>query len=424
MHALAPNQPGARLGRTVVLGLVVAALGALAAATSSCDGEPQPTHPKPPSGHSIAGIRVRLTARGCRSAKVRTTGGYRLSAGSLTVAESELALPPTTVQHIGRNWRFGDKSFPVGRLVLEPRPGSLVGLGGVRYRGNLHIVPVGTAALVVVNHVDVESYLAGVLAKELYRNWHIEAYRALAVAARTFALSHVVAASESRPFDLGSGQDAQVYGGQSAETPRAWQAVRSTHGQVLAYGPPGKERIFLTQYSSCCGGRVNPAAVLRNAKDIEPLAGGQECDDCRACPYYRWEPVTIAKSRAYQALARSHPTARRLVSLESLRVTSRTRFGRPIWLNLIGTSGKSMDLRAESLRLSLLRYRVGRPPKLWSTNCRIEDREKTIVFADGRGFGHGVGLCQWGAQGKAAGGWTGEQILNFYYPGAKRFRVY
>ena len=67
---------------------------------------------------------------------------------------------------------------------------------------------------------------------------------------------------------------------------------------------------------------------------------------------------------------------------------------------------------------------LGRSPKLRSGYCQIEDREDKIVFTDGRGFGHGVGLCQWGAQGKAAKGWTGEQILGFYYPGAKRFRAY
>ena len=108
----------------------------------------------------------------------------------------------------------------------------------------------------------------------------------------------------------------------------------------------------------------------------------------------------------------------------SFSVKSSTSFGRPIWLKLTGGNGKTMDIRAESLRLALLFYRIGRPPKLRSMNCRIEDRGDTIVFSDGRGFGHSVGLCQWGAQAKAAAGWTGEQILDFYYPGAKRFRVY
>ena len=424
MHALAPNQPGARLGRTVVLGLVVAALAALMVAFSSCNSERQPTHPKPPTTGTTDTIRVRLTSRTARTVTIHTSGGYRLSMDGRTVAQSELPLRPTALRRVGQGWRFGDRSFALGRLVLEPSPGTLVGLGEVRYRGTFQIAPFGTSALLVVNHVDVESYLAGVLSKELYRNWHIETYRALAVAARTFALYHLVTIGGSGDYDLGSGQEAQVYGGVPAETQRAWQAVRGTHGQVLACGPPGKERIFLTQYSACCGGRVNPAVVLRDAKDIEPLKGGQECNDCRNCPYYRWGPVTVTKSRAYQALAANYPPTRRLGSLASVSVKSSTSFGRPIWLKLTGGNGKTMDIRAESLRLALLFYRIGRPPKLRSMNCRIEDRGDTIVFSDGRGFGHSVGLCQWGAQAKAAAGWTGEQILDFYYPGAKRFRVY
>ncbi len=424
MHALAPNQPGARLGRTVVMGLVVAALAAFTAAVSSCNSEALPTHSKPPTAGATDTIRVRLTSRTTRTAKLHTDGGYRLSVDGRTVVESELPLRPTALRRVAQGWRFGDRSFAVGRLVLEPSGGSFVGLGEVRYRGNFHIVPIGTASLLVVNHVDVESYLAGVLAKELYRKWHIETYRALAVAARTFALYHVVTIGGSGDYDLGSGQQAQVYGGLPAETQRAWQAVRSTHGQVLACGPPGKERIFLTQYSAACGGRVNPASVLRNAKDIKPLKGGQECDDCRDCPYYSWGPITVTKSRAYQALVANYPEVRRLESLAGVRVKSSTQFGRPIMLTLTGGNGKTMELRADSLRLSLLYYRIGRPPKLRSMNCRIEDRGGTIVFSNGRGYGHSVGLCQWGAQGKAAKGWTGEQILDFYYPGAKRFGVY
>ena len=73
--------------------------------------------------------------------------------------------------------------------------------------------------------------------------------------------------------------------------------MRATHGQVLAYGPPGQERIFMAQYSACCGGTVNAASVIRDAPDIPPLMGGQPCDDCRYCPRYRWGPVRLAKER-------------------------------------------------------------------------------------------------------------------------------
>ena len=424
MHVPAPNQPGARLGRRVVLGLILAACGAFAIAISSCHGKLQPPPPIPPGPSGVVTIRVRLTARAARSAKVHTTGGYRITIDGLTAEESELPLPLTTLRRADQTWRLGAKTFTGDRMVLEPSAGGFVGLGRDRYRGKLHVAAVGSASLVVVNHVDVESYLAGVLARELYPNWHVEAYRALAVAARTFALYHVVTADESSAFDLSSGPEAQVYGGLRGETQRAWQAVRSTHGQVLAYGPPAKERIFLVQYSACCGGRVNPAAVLRDAKDIEPLAGGQKCDHCRACPYYRWGPVVIAKQDVYRAVVASHPDGRRLGSLADIRVTSSTKSGRPIWLELIGPDGRNMRLRARRLRAALMRAGTSRASKLLSMNCRIHRRGSSIVFADGQGFGHGVGLCQWGAQGKATKGWTGEQILDFYYPGAKRFRVY
>ena len=278
----------------------------------------------------------------------------------------------------------------------------------------------------MVNYVDVESYLAGVLAVELYHSWDIQTYRALAVAARTFAMYHVITVNPSTPFDLGSDQGAQVYRGLGGETEKAWWAVRNTHGVVLAHGPQDNERIFLAQYSACCGGVVNGAGILRNARNIKPLSGGQVCNDCRKCPRYRWPDVTVPKNKIYRALVSRYPDARKLGSLASVRVVWAADSGRAVWLELAGTSGRTMRIRAERLR-ALVSAGIDFPrgkTRLWSMNCRIQNRDNDIVFADGRGFGHGVGLCQWGAQGKAERGWSAERILEFYYPESMRFRVY
>jgi SpoIID/LytB domain protein len=85
-------------------------------------------------------------------------------------------------------------------------------------------------------------------------------------------------------------------------------------------------------------------------------------------------------------------------------------------------NGRSLRIRADALRMALLR--AGVAPGLHSMNCRLEDAGESIVFHDGRGFGHGVGLSQWGAQAKARRGASAEDILRFYYPGARIFRAY
>jgi len=237
---------------------------------------------------------------------------------------------------------------------------------------------------------------------------------------------HKLTFGESHDYDLGSTQSAQVYGGFSAETPKAWRAVRSTHGRVLTFGAEGDERVFMAQYSSCCGGRVNGAAVIRDAPDIEPLRGGQQCTDCMASGRYRWAPVRISKSALHAALGRSYQAAAALAGVKELRVVETTSYGRIVWVDVVSTRPDQtpVRLRAEDIRLSLLRASAPGADKLYSMNCRLRDVGDEIEFYDGRGFGHGVGLCQWGAQGKAAKGATGEEILSFYYPGAKIFRAY
>jgi len=181
----------------------------------------------------------------------------------------------------------------------------------------------------------------------------------------------------------------------------------------------------MAQYSACCGGHVNGARVLRNAPSIEPLTGGQTCNDCAMCRRYRWPAVTISKADIYQALLAAYPkSAPALGGVESISVLSALPHGRAVWVSVAGPTGQSIRLRAEDVRLALLRAGNAQAKRLYSMNCRMRDLGRAIEFADGRGFGHGVGLCQWGAQGKAEKGWLAEEILRFYYPGAKLFRAY
>jgi stage II sporulation protein D len=193
---------------------------------------------------------------------------------------------------------------------------------------------------------------------------------------------------------------------------------------VLAHGTEGDERIFQAHYSACCGGRVNPVTVLRDAPADTPMGGGQECTHCRDCPRYRWEPVRVSKQEMHAALLGTYRSAGDLRGIEEVRVTAATDWGRPLRLELVGPRGASIRLRAEDLRLALLRSGSPAARKLYSMNCEIRDLGDEIEFAEGRGFGHGVGLCQWGAEGRAADGWYAEEILAYYYRGAKLFRAY
>ena len=402
--------------------------------TALCLGGCKPPTPKPaPETKLLAGkggdtIRVLVSPGTVGSANLSAGRGVRiLSDSKVLVPGRPGPSPVSSVRRSGGAWIVGNASFRAARVTVEPideREDRYVGVNGKTYRGKLHLIPQGPNGFIAVNYVNFDDYLAGVLAKELFPGWHVEAYRSLAVAARTFAFYHMLHHKGTRDYDVDNTTASQVYGGREAETPKSRHAVDSTPGWVLAVNYKGKDRIFMTQYSSCCGGNVNAAVVLRDAPPIAPLRGGQKDTHCTASSRYRWAPVRVAKSELYAMLCRRHSEVRSLGGLASVRTTHKLKHGRPVWVDVTGVNGKTVRLRAEKLRLALIYGGSPVGKKLYSMNCDIVDAGASIEFRNGRGFGHGVGMCQYGLQGKALAGWKAEQIINFYYPGSKIVKLY
>ncbi|MHC4984669.1 MAG: SpoIID/LytB domain-containing protein [Planctomycetota bacterium] len=402
---------------------VIAAAAMIGLLMPGCGGSDEPWEPITRDGVPV--IRVLLTPQPVAEAVVSTTTPYALIADGQLVATDTRRLRPTTVSRQDQRWRVGRRRFDAQEVIVRPGANGLVRLGEAPYRGELRLVPAGPDQMSVVNYVNVESYLAGVLPKELYGSWHDQTFRAQAIAARSFVLYHWARAADGSSYDVGAGTAYQVYGGREAETDRAWAGVRSTHGQVLAVRlNDGRFRRFLVQYSSTCGGRVNGANVIRRATDIPPLRGGQVCTDCSGSNRYRWPPARFAKVDIYRALLARYQAAAELGGLGTIRVSERTDYGRAVWVDVIGLEGKKITIRAEDLRLCILRSDIENRGALNSMNCAIRDRGSEIEFANGHGWGHGVGMCQWGAQGKAARNWPAEKILGFYYPGADIIKRY
>ena len=370
-------------------------------------------------------VRVRVTRGTVREIRLSTTGPYRVLVDGRQVA-SGARLPGVRARRVEGTWRIGNQSF-TGRVIrLQPQGGSYLYVGPKGYRGELYLHPDGADGLLAVNHLDLESYLAGVLSSELYARWPDETYKAQAVAARTFALYHKLRGGGQRVYDLVSDTNWQVYGGFSAETPPARQAVQATRGQVLTHRRNGRDEVFMAQYSACNGGWVNGARVIRAAADTEPLAGGQRDPHGRSCPRFTWPTVRVSKQQAYAALMRCYPSMASLGGLAALRPVEVTDYGRVVWLDVLGRNGRSERIRAEDLRIAMVTNQdlVPQAKALYSMNCRIVDLGSHLEFRDGKGFGHGVGLSQWGAYDKARAGWSATEILAFYYPGAKVRTLY
>jgi stage II sporulation protein D len=293
-------------------------------------------------------------------------------------------------------------------------------IGGRPYRGAALIVASGDE-VIVVNRLPIEDYLRGVVPLEIGERQQAEhaAVEAQAIAARSYAWAHL---APSQRFDVRATVDDQVYGGARAERPVADAAVASTTGQVLRYAG----RIADAPYHSTCGGMTaepgevwtgeSGAPYLRRVDDHIPGSSRAWCD---ISPRYEWQrEMTAAQvGAAVTRYLRSRGSSETIGDARTLRVESHTPSGRVGVLAISGSDGET-TLRGNAIRYAL---RSTGGELLNSTYFSVESsgsgssgRRFTIR---GRGYGHGIGMCQWGAIGRARAGQDAISILQTYYPG-------
>jgi len=315
--------------------------------------------------------------------------------------------------------------FAGGELLIYPDDPHILSLNGNEYRGKLELItnPDGNS-FNVINLVPLEPYLAGVVGAEMPGYWEPQALKAQAIAARTYCLYIKNRFGKNRSWDVTCTQANQVYLGVKAESAQVWNAVNDTHGQVLVCkNPDGTEDIFPAYYSSICGGHTeNSQNVFGDS--FEPLVGAlcPYCKDVASWSLFFWPMALFDKSAVTTMLSQSYPTLKQLGEITNIIPVEESNYGtfsRLTKVKLIGSTGRSDFLRAEDLRLTI--DPTGQ--QLRSTICRIVKWDDKWAFLAGRGWGHGVGMCQCGAQGLAKEGKTANQILSYYYPGTNILRL-
>jgi stage II sporulation protein D len=293
-----------------------------------------------------------------------------------------------------------------GAVVASPlrAPGPLR-LDGRELPGSVE-VSAREGRLVTVNTLDLEDYVAAVVASEIPAGWPSEALRAQAVAARTFAVAQKIAQGPGARAHLGASVLDQVYKGAAHPDSGALKAARATAGEVLTWGAAP----IAAYFSASCGGVSESAeAAFALERGLAPyLRGGFE-DDADA----REWTVRIGVAEISAALRKAD---RFRAGVNGVAVASRTASGRARTMRL-QTSAGPRPLLAVELR-QIVGY--GRLPSLLFD---VAMDGSTAVF-HGRGSGHGVGLCQWGARGRARRGESYREILAHYYPGAELRRMY
>jgi stage II sporulation protein D (peptidoglycan lytic transglycosylase) len=316
--------------------------------------------------------------------------------------------------------------IPGGRVIrLTPSGGGIdvswgatpgeqrrVAMGGVRLVISRGVLRVGTReyggaleawrgadGLTLVNELGLEEYVAGTVRAETSEKWPPDALRAMAVVARTFAVFHQQK-NATRPYHLVAGSQHQNYGGRVPEGMPSAEATRATAGQVLTW----QGAVFPTFYHSDSGGYTEPPQTIFSGEGIPPLPGVRD-EFSVDSPNYSWVlslPLTVVAERLRQG-------GLDVGAVTGLAVLERSASFRVVRLAVEHTRGTTVVKGTDFRRL--LGYDVVK------STLFVPVVEDGAVRFEGRGWGHGAGLSQYGAKGMADRGYGYRDILAHYYPG-------
>lgn len=282
-----------------------------------------------------------------------------------------------------------------------------ISVAGKKFRGELDIVidqVNGSTVMTFVHPIDLETYVAGIVASEMPAAWPEEALKAQAIASRTYAIWQKYKRID-KSYHLDASVLDQVYGGLDKDHRRADKAAQVTAGVVLTYD----EKPIKAYFSSSCGGKTESA--LEGWGSELGYLPGSTCGYCNVNNSTKWTYKVPKKT--FEKIFGEY----RYKGSLNAQIKGYTGSGRAKNIEV------SLGRKKKEIRATDLRQRLGYS-NLRSTLIRdIDVTSKEVVF-HGTGYGHGVGMCQWGANGMAQAGYVAPEILARYYPGTELRRMY
>lgn len=335
-----------------------------------------------------------------RIAIVKSASAVTVSGdGILVTNEAGAALDisfPVTVKLVNDGLQVGGKLFR--RLSFSAS--TAVYVNNKPYRG-LAELSVTDKGILVVNQLPLEEYLVGLINCEISSAWPIDAVKAQAVIARTYALNRKMARLAS-PYHLESSVIDQVYEGCLVEDSRARRAVAETAGEVLTFGGA----VIQAFYHSSCGGRTEASENVWGM--ALPYLKGVECEYCLTSPAATTWEYTLPLREIEERLRAAGNKVSGLYDIKPGAVNARGRLKHVVLLASKGGGTISGDQFRKAVGYGSIK----------STRFTVKNAKGDMSFS-GSGNGHGVGLCQWGAKQRALDGFGCGEILSYYYPGTK-----
>ena len=371
-------------------------------------------------------VRV-LLLNGISSCQLNVDGGFEITtsdmAGAIVLQDQA---GPVEITIIDGKWTLLGRQISSENITIVPRNKAVFSLNGESFRGVLHLIAkTERKSFDAINSLPMEAYLNGVVSAEMPYYWEQQALQAQAVAARTYCWFIKNSFGLGRKWDVRRTQASQMYKGIVAETARTREAVAKTAGKILlCKQDDGSMKPFPAYYSSTCGGHTENSKNVFG--DSYPPLRGVDCPYCWdsvKVSILFWPMVQFDKKTVSRRIFKRYPNLKNLKSIEDIIVTRQSDYGkfkRITMVKLVGSSGKEGLLRGEDLRLTI----DPTGARIKSAACRVILIGDKWTFVAGRGYGHGVGMCQYGVLKMARDGKSAKEILRHYYPGSKIKKLY
>jgi stage II sporulation protein D len=358
-------------------------------------------------------IRVNVTSDGVNSLQLEVRGRYRMiSLDTQGELAKETGLSRIVVTSTSKGLKLGSQQYATRQIEIQPDQSPSIRVDNHLYRGRIRLFRRPDGLISVVNVLPIEEYLASVVDSEMPTKFPDAARKAQAIVARTYALYQVRHADPNSLFDLFASQRSQKYLGVeyvdasgrrlAGESESSRRVVKETRGVICTL----RNELFCTYYSAVCGGRtINGHEVFKDATDALQSV---PCEFCRESPHYRWT-TELSRDVFQQRAANPNSSGKKALAIRSVRQTSTPGTG--------VISQFELDTGKERPSVSGIELRDRMPSgTLHSPHFQIKLEMDRVVF-DGRGHGHGVGFCQWGAKGQAEAGRTSAEIIRHYFSG-------
>ena len=328
----------------------------------------------------------------------------------------------TVEDHNGTPLREG-----LDEVNIIPRgAGNRLQLDRYRYRGIMKLLPTGQTVQ-LINIVYMEDYLRGVVPPEIGERTdsEIEAVKAQAVAARTYALAHLQQYPAEK-YDMKSSIMDQIYQGITVENRLTNRSIDATAGQAITFD----DQFINAYYHSTCGGMTDDIESVWDRRETPYLKAVEDSGACSWSKYYTWREVFTEqqlRGRIEQYLSSDRGRDLVIGRITGVELSERTPGGRVMTL-IVKTARDSYRFKKDRIR-----WVVGRTsnPDLILPSDRFDvvigrdaSGQLASVTFKGRGYGHGVGMCQCGAIGLARQGWSFDEILRHYFTGVDIRKTY